>query len=354
MGFTADHEYAMPQAPRLYPLKLDPIYKERVWGGRSLTRFGRILPGNAQTLIGESWELADLDQPAVTGGGDARSTIADGPLAGCTLHELTKQYGTAITGDLPLAGGGNFPLLVKFLDARENLSVQVHPSPEYAAEHPGAQLKNECWYILAAKPGAVIYKGVRPGITPKEFHNAIDEKNIEQLLIRVEVQPGQMHYLPSGTCHALGGGCLVAEVQTPSDTTFRVYDWGRTERQLHLEQAMQCIRFSPPDVAGNEKNITVEGQNAITTHLVICDHFRIDRIDVGSGFEGNIDSRQPTVWVILSGNGIFDCHKTDEVSFDPGQTLLLPPGMQGGRVRTHEPSQWLQISFPQAESKRIA
>src|SRR5690606_14007588 len=118
------------------------------------------------------------------------------------------------------------------------------------------------WYILDRDPGAVIYKGVKAGVTPQRFRAAIESDEVADLLIAIPAEPGDCHYLPSGTCHALGAGVLVAEVQTPSDTTFRVYDWGRTGRALHIEQAMQCIEFGPPDVARYEKNIHVAGQFA--------------------------------------------------------------------------------------------
>lgn len=233
---------------------------EKVWGGSRLARFGKGVAAGAK--IGESWEVADLGATSASGagGGAAISVIANGPLAGKTLRDAIKLWGPRLIGTARLANGGrgkgdgSFPLLVKFLDASENLSVQVHPSPGYLAAHPGegAHLKTECWYILAAEPGSVIYKGVKGGVTRASFEKHLrtgDGSPVVGDLVAVRAVPGECHNLPSGTVHALGAGVLVAEVQTPSDTTFRIYDWGRTGRELHTKQALQCIDFenaAPP------------------------------------------------------------------------------------------------------------
>ena len=154
-----------------YPLKLRPIYKEKVWGGRTLEeKLGRELPGGSDAKIGESWELVDLAATSASGGGGdaAFSVIDNGPLAGRTLHEVLgePQAAREILRDLPRSKSGGFPILLKYLDASENLSVQVHPSPAYAEAHPDAKLKSEAWYIVATEPGARIYKGITAGTTP--------------------------------------------------------------------------------------------------------------------------------------------------------------------------------------------
>lgn len=224
----------------------------KVWGGDRLARFGKaVKPGDK---VGESWELSDLPGTSASGagGGAVRSVIVNGPLAGKTIHDAIELWGDALLPRAALTPEGNFPLLIKFLDAREDLSVQVHPSPAYAAKHKNAHLKTECWFVLDAKPGSVIYKGVRPGVTREVFESALrtgDGRGVVELLEAVPAVVGECHNLPSGTVHALGAGVLVAEVQTPSDTTFRVYDWGRTGRELHIEQAMECIEWGPAPAA---------------------------------------------------------------------------------------------------------
>ncbi|HMN96156.1 MAG TPA: class I mannose-6-phosphate isomerase [Phycisphaerales bacterium] len=221
------------------PLRLRPILKHRVWGGRKLERFGLELP--PEGAVGEAWVLADLPESVPEG----RTPIVGGAFDGLTLREAIAANPAAILGATPPTSGGDFPLLLKLLDARENLSVQVHPTPRFVDANPGCHVKSEAWIILAAEPGAVIYKGLRPDCRATAdttaFRERVESGAIVEDLHAIEVRPGECHYLPSGTCHALGAGILVAEVQTPSDTTFRVFDWGRTGRELHLDAAVECI-----------------------------------------------------------------------------------------------------------------
>ena len=341
----------------LYPLQFHSIYKEKVWGGRTLNRLGRNLPGDEQVLIGESWELADLgsSSPAGGGGGEQRSLIKNGALTGLSLHKAIEAFGPKLMGRLKSTPDGDFPLLVKFLDARQNLSVQVHPSPEYARIHPEAHLKSEAWYIVDAAPESVIYKGVHDGVTQDEFRKAIEEATVQELLIRVPVKTGDCHYLPSGTCHALGAGILVAEVQTPSDTTFRVYDWGRTERELHIEQAIECIHFGPPDTKHYEKRTHIAGMFTTVSRLVTCDHFRVEKIRMSEGYEQEIPYDQPAVWMVLEGQGtLTPGNAADPVDVKRGDTILIPADMSDAKVALHQDTVWLEITFPQALVDQIA
>lgn len=348
----------------LYPLKFTPIYKEKVWGGRTLETLGRSLPGD-DTPIGESWELVDLTTTSVSGGGGGaeRSTITDGPLAGQTLSQIIADHGPSLMGDLPLSddgSGGGFPILLKYLDAHENLSVQVHPSPEYARDHDDAFLKSESWYVVAAKPDAVIYKGIKDGVTPEQLRKAIATNTNEAvvpLMIEVPVKPGDCHYVPSGTCHALGAGILVAEVQTPSDTTYRVYDWGRTGRELHVDQAINCIHFGPADVSEYElfTMLPAKSGGASVERLVACEYFRIDKVTAVAGFQDDAGEDQPTVWMVLDGRGELTGNG-QTIPFRGGDTILLPPtrGMADGRVNITSDAHWLEVSFPQAQATRLA
>ena len=340
----------------LYPLLFEPIYKEKIWGGRRLEQLGRTLPGDGATLIGESWELADLATTSVSGGGGGaeRSVIANGPLAGKTLSEVIKQFGKRVIGDVKLTDTGGFPILLKFLDAGQNLSVQVHPSADYAAAHDDAFLKSEAWFVLAAEPGAVIYKGVKSGTTPEQFRRAIEDNTVESLMIAVPVKPGDCHYLPSGTCHALGAGVMVAEVQTPSDTTFRVYDWGRTGRELHVDQAMQCIDFGPAETSAFEPNVKLDGMFGPITRLVSCDYFNIDRYRVTDAGEHPIGYDQPVLWMVLEGGGTFTRQDLPSVTIKRGQTLFLPPGMGEMTLSIEAGTTLLEVTFPGAKSGLIA
>src|ERR1019366_4568105 len=212
----------------LYPLKFKPRFVEKMWGGRKIqTVLGKALP--TQKPVGESWELYDFPPGVVEGSSEwVSAEIANGPLAGRTLHWVVGEFGRDLTGDVPLVGqggqggAGQFPILIKFLDAREDLSVQVHPDQDYANTHPGAHLKSEAWYILQNDENARLLKGLTRGTSREIFEQAIGQGNVEKHIQSIPVNPGQCFYLPSGTIHALGAGILAAEVQTPSDTTFRV------------------------------------------------------------------------------------------------------------------------------------
>ncbi|MEX0744667.1 MAG: type I phosphomannose isomerase catalytic subunit [Phycisphaeraceae bacterium] len=344
----------------MYPLTFEPIYKQKVWGGRSFQRkLGRSLPGGPGVPVGESWELADLGRTSASGGGGGaeRSRVANGPFAGQTLHELIAAHERETLGNLPLNAFGEFPLLLKYLDARQNLSVQVHPSAEYAAAHDDAYLKSEAWYIVDAEPGAVIYKGVREGVTPEQLRAALEQNTddaVVPLLIEIPVQTGDCHYLPSGTCHALGAGLLVAEVQTASDTTFRVYDWGREGRELHIDEALKCIHFGPADARRYEKLAMLRNDGTTRTRLVVCEHFRIDHIEAEADYEQALAYDQPVVWMVLDGRASLTTADGQALEVERGETVYMPPAMRDGRLRVAAPLTWLEISFPAAAPKSIA
>lgn len=271
--------------------------------------------------VGESWEVADLDETSRggAGGGSQRSVIAHGALRGQTLHDALQHWGWDALVGPDRAKGGNFPLLVKYLDARDNLSVQVHPSPDYAATHPGAHLKTECWYVLDAAPRSMIYKGVKPGVTRESFARKIAEGKAANDLVAVPAVIGECHLLPSGTVHALGAGVLVAEVQTPSDTTFRVDDWGRLGRELHVEQALACIRWtSAPDATR-----LAPGQSSVT-HAK-NEHFTLEEHVLKTG--KRIDLTRPgraVVAMLIAGEGELHADHLGATPVRIGTTILIP------------------------------
>lgn len=325
-------------------MRFEPMLKQKVWGGARLAQLGKVLPAGA--AVGESWEVADLaaTDPSGGGGDAARSVVAAGPWAGRTLADVLEAHGEVVLGR---AGGrdrciGNsdggqsrFPLLIKYLDAREHLSVQVHPSPRYASTHAGAHLKTECWYIVEAEPGSVIYAGVRTGVTRARFEAALragQGEGVVELLEAIPAEPGRMHVLPSGTVHALGAGVLVAEVQTPSDTTFRVYDWakeyGRSGRSLHVEQALACIDFGPAPEAS-----ILEG-GARSGRLVSTEFFTVDEHRVSCevrGLCGDGEAGLPIVVMMLKGMGSISAADGSfgETPVSRGTTVLIPAWCAG-------------------------
>lgn len=230
----------------LEPLLMRPVYAEKPWAGGRLPAFGKA----AGSRVGESWEVADLPPDETQTLSEPWTTVDGGRYDGWTLTALIRRFGPALLGSAA-AVEGRFPLLVKLLDAGQHLSVQVHPPARYVREHRGARLKTESWYVLAAEPGAELFLGTRPGVDHETIVAAIGSPELAGLLRSVAAVPGSFHHLPAGLIHALGAGVMVAEVQTPSDTTFRMYDWteeyGRAPRQLHLVQAAEALDLDPPE-----------------------------------------------------------------------------------------------------------
>jgi len=236
--------------PPLYPLTFQPIFKARVWGGRSLARlYGKPLPNGGP--IGESWEISDRP-------GDA-SVIAHGPLAGKDLRWLVENHRSDLLGDARLEGG-RFPLLIKLLDAQEKLSLQVHPPASRNAELHGDP-KTEMWFIAEAAPGAELYVGLKHGVTRADFERRARDGSVAECFHRVPVRAGDAMFLPSGRVHAIGAGLVLFEIQQNSDTTYRVFDWNRVgldgqPRELHLAQSLASIDFNDfePVLAGGEES----------------------------------------------------------------------------------------------------
>ena len=341
-----------------YPLKFRPRYVEKIWGGRRLhTVLGKTdLP--PEKPIGESWDLYDFPPGVVDKSGDwVSSVIANGPHAGRTLHWAVGEFGPDLYGDVPLcgegAGAGQFPILIKFLDAREDLSVQVHPPQVYCDSHPGAHLKCEAWYVLRHDPGARLLKGLRPGTTREAFKAAIERGTVEQLIEAIPAKDGQCHYLPSGTVHALGAGILVAEVQTPSDTTFRVFDFNRVEpatgkpRTLHVEQALDCIDFSETAAGSAGSNPPAAEKSLEKDRLVACDYFKMGKARLAGGVERPVASGQPVVWMMLQGRAQVRADGLAEpTEISPGETVLLPATLRSSMVRAVSDCAWLEVTLP--------
>ncbi|MFQ5426251.1 MAG: type I phosphomannose isomerase catalytic subunit [Gaiellales bacterium] len=320
-----------------YPLVLVPILKEKVWGGRSLAEYGKPLPEGRR--IGESWELADLarTQKSGGGGGEARSRIANGPLSGSTLHDAVQMWGPELLGADSAAV--EFPLLVKYLDAHEHLSVQVHPTAPYAAAHADALVKFESWFVLDAVPGAVLFAGLADGVSPNDVVTAAQDGTVVKLLRRVPAIPGECHRLPSGTVHALGAGVVAAEIQMPSDTTFRIYDWheeyGRTGRPLHLEAALESMRVG----AAPPPRRLEHGAGAGL--LVATEHFWVWQLRPERG--GVTESAGGACWrVLMVIDGSLEARAgggtTGTIALARGDTALVPACLAGDLHLTATPS----------------
>jgi mannose-6-phosphate isomerase len=337
----------------LYPFKFRSRYIQKIWGGRRLeSELGKPLPSSQ--LIGESWELYDFPPGVVEGSADwVSAEIANGPLAGRSLHWAVGEFGRDLLGDVSLVGtNGQFPILIKFLDAREDLSLQVHPDQDYANTHPGAHLKSEAWYVVQSEPEAAIYKGLAGSVSREQFKAAIEQGTAMDHVRRIPVKAGHCHYLPSGTVHALGAGVLVAEVQTPSDTTYRVFDFNRLEpatgkpRQLHVEEALQCIDFSgAPEPAQQRSHVA--GLFTTVSKLVTSPYFTVEKVRFTEGVEEAVPYDEPVVWIMLQGEAQVKVDGVKEpTTFRKGDTVLLPAVMKNPVIKTLTDCVWLEVTFP--------
>jgi mannose-6-phosphate isomerase len=307
------------------PLTFEPIFVERIWGGRRLEyEFGKKLP--LQKSIGESWEI--VDRP------EAQSIVRNGPLRGKTLHELWIQDRDEIFGDVPDAP--RFPLLVKLLDAHQKLSLQVHP-PDGIASRLGGEPKTEFWYVAAADPDAELYLGFREPITRDQFEKALRDGTAADHVHKIQVKPSDAAFLPAGRFHALGAGNLLIEVQQNSDTTYRVFDWNRVDgqgkqRQLHIDQALQCIDFD--DV--RPRLLRPVGELLLRHNL-----FEIQKWNLDSSRE---IAPRGKLAIACCLTGSLRCA---DVKFKPGEFFLIPAQLQERQLLPQsESTTLLRVTIP--------
>lgn len=302
----------------VHPLRFQPIIKQRRWGGRRLGQVLRKTIGNDSDYA-ESWELVDH--------GDDQSIVQSTcDLDGLTLQQLTRDHPEKIFGEGVVLV--QFPLLFKFLDANDRLSVQVHPNDEQAKRFdPTENGKTEAWYIIDAEPDSVIYTGLKSDIGRREFEQAIAIGDFENCLHSVHPKPGECYFIPAGTVHALGEGVLIAEVQQSSDLTFRIFDWNWVDqhdrpRELHVEQALSCIEFGSPPVVASLSTPLFEGDTHSTRLHVSCDYFRLLSHHIPGPSTIDVDGIC-RVWMCLSGQGSLMIEST-ELNIQKGETLLIP------------------------------
>ena len=306
----------------LYPLTFKPLFKTRPWGGRSIEKlYGKPLP--TAEPFGESWEISDRP-PDV-------SVIANGPLAGKDLRWLMEHHRRDVLGP-DAAPSGSFPLLVKILDAKETLSVQVHP-PAHVAKQLGGEPKTEMWYVTQAEPGAALYVGLKRGVTRDDFERHIREGTVAEALHRVDVRDGDVMFLPSGRLHAIGGGLVIFEIQQNSDTTYRVFDWNRVgldgkPRELHIDASLASIDFADFEPAPIASKYSPNPKFAVRL-LVEDPLFKVDacRVQRRERFHLRSDSLQ--ILGIVRGR-LKVTHGETELELKAGEFCLLPASL--GRV----------------------
>lgn len=300
----------------IYPLKMQPVYKQYIWGGENLKKlYGKDTPnGNAA----ESWEVSCHP--------NGLSTIANGKYKGQTLAQTVSILGKSILGKT-ISVDEKFPLLLKILDANSKLSVQVHPEDDYAMKNEnGEKGKTEMWYVLDCKPGAELIYGFKDGITRDAFENAIKNNTLEGILNTVKVSKGDAFFIPAGTVHAIGEGIIIAEIQQNSDTTYRVYDYNRKDkegntRELHIEKALDVAKIE--STQGKEKAegiVTFEGENTRTL-LASCQYFNFEKVEIKEKFSENTMGRMEVI-VVAEGSGTIG-----GVSFKTADSFVIPADM---------------------------
>jgi len=301
----------------MYPLKFEPILKDKIWGGDALVKhFGK--NADPSRLIGESWELSSLAEDL--------SVVSNGFLAGNNIEEVIEVYMGDITGEAVFEKFGNeFPLLIKFIEARDDLSIQVHPGDKLARERHEAYGKTEMWYILESKTGSKIYTGFKKPVTKEVYRNAIETGKLDELMNVENAEPGDVFFTPAGRVHAIGAGSTLVEIQQTSDITYRIFDWNRKDkdgksRELHTDLALDAIDFA---ATGNIK-FRKELYQDKTENLVSCEYFISNIIQFSSLIRKDyniIDSF--VIYICIEGEFSIHWDKGAE-TVRKGETVLLP------------------------------
>ncbi len=342
---------------KLYPLKFEPIYKKKIWGGNRLADvFSRDLSENN---IGESWEVS-------TNSGGVNK-VKNGPLAGINLFDLFKKYPEQITGK----NIEEFPLLIKFLDANQNLSVQVHPDDQYARANDEGYGKTEMWYILEAEPDAELILGLKPCTTRDILESALESQKLEPLLNRIKVRKGDVFYIPAGMVHSIGKGILLAEIQQNSDTTYRLYDWNRTDKEgnprpLHINEALEIINYNR-QYSSRENKLTYRNKKYKKSFLVASPHFITEKVQVNDSYSLNPENEKHFyILITLKGSGTLS-FKNENLKIQAGETILLPASLSVVQLegdmkilisyiedsKSHLVSQMMKLGFNRSEINSI-
>lgn len=293
----------------MYPIKFENIYFEKIWGGRDLEIFRDNLPeGN----IGESWDVACHS--------NGMSVVSNGEFKGMKLDELIKLKGSELIGTK--ISQEWFPLLVKFINARDKLSVQVHPDDEYGMKVEGEMGKTEVWYVVEAFEGANLVVGTKD-CTKEQFRKAIETGELDKYLNRVPVKKGDVYFVKSGLIHAIGEGVIIAEIQQNSDTTYRVYDYNRG-RELHIDKALDVVDLSLEGRKSEGLKIEREGYNK--TYYCLCKDFSLELYDVLASFEEHSDEERFFIFTCVEGEGEI-IYKDGIEKIKKGDSLLIPASL---------------------------
>jgi mannose-6-phosphate isomerase len=324
----------------LYPIRFRPVIKETLWGGSALReRFGK--KAKAGTTVGESWEICGMP--------GASSVVANGFLRGNTLEEIMEVYMGDLVGDAVYEKYGNeFPLLIKFIDARDTLSIQVHPDDRLAAERHHAWGKTEMWYVIDASPGAVIYTGFRKKTTREEYLEHLHGKKLADIINATPVSRGDAFFIPAGMVHAIGAGVLLTEIQQTSDVTYRIYDWDRTDaagkpREMHTSLALDAINFGLdstnlikklPEI---NRTVMLAESPWFHTSLLQFDRPLIKDFSLTDSF---------VIYICTDSLAVIECCGHSE-EIKAGETILIPASADSVALIPQGTATLLEVSVPQ-------
>ncbi|WP_370476771.1 type I phosphomannose isomerase catalytic subunit [Tamlana flava] len=307
----------------LYPLKFHPILKDKIWGGQKLKTI--LNKKSDLSNIGESWEISDVE-------GDT-SIVSNGNLAGQSLKDLLKSLKADLIGNKNYEVFGNkFPLLIKFIDAKQDLSIQLHPNDELAAKRHNSFGKTEMWYVFQADENANLIVGFNQEVTPEKYLKHLANKTLTEILNFDKVKTGDTYFIEVGRVHAIGAGVMVAEIQQTSDITYRVYDWDRvddqgTKRELHNDLAIDAIDFNMPD----NFRVDYSKEKNQSNMMVSCPYFKTSYLEVSKTLKKLNDKDSFFIYMCVDGDAKITANGFTE-SFIKGETILLPSGIKNFEI----------------------
>ncbi len=339
---------AMSDLTRLYPLFTEPKIVTPIWGGTRLPEWLNLPVDWRPERIGETWQVYDSNR------------IWNGPLIDRRLSDVLEQYGEALVGTRTMARyGKDFPLLAKFLDAAQPLSIQVHPDDNYAHTHEhatGFHGKTEAWYILEATPGATVLYGLKAPVTKAEFAGAIAGNQVEPLFHRLPVRAGEVVFVPAGTIHAIDAGITLFEIQQKSDLTYRVYDYGRTDaktghpRELHIEKALAVSDLTPAP-RGTIPPLRLDETRQL---LIACPYFALERWQFGQAYTATTSPGSFEILTVISGRGRLEWDGQD-FPMGRGHSIVLPASLGDYRlVPIDDTMELLRVYVPDVEADYVA
>jgi len=316
-------------------LKFEPILKEKVWGGEKLRH--HLNKNSTKTNIGESWEISDVENDT--------SIVSNGGLLGRDLKELIANFKSDLVGETVYAHfGDKFPLLIKFIDAKEALSIQLHPNDALAKERHNSFGKTEMWYVMQADKKANLIVGFQKEVTPQEYVKHLESKTLLDILNVDEVSEGDVYFIPTGRVHAIGAGVLLAEIQQTSDVTYRIYDWDRpnpdgTFRDLHTEEAVDAIDYNVQD---SYKTEYLKEENK-TSEIVSCPYFTTNVLPLSKKIEVNHSDKDSfVIYICVAGEVVFR-YQNQQEKLQQGETILVPASIKEFAIDPVKNSELLEV-----------